>query len=88
VAQDAAARLRWLDPAQPPPDGLMFEVAEQDPQRAILAARGKLWGWTPSGYEGPLAWDGRREARLLTPPSTAAAVANGYAVQIHPSALR
>jgi len=85
-ARDAPARRQWLDPDRPPPDGTMFALVA-DPQRAILAARGKLWRWTTFGYEGPLPWDRRLEALQLTPPSTAAAIANGYPVEIHPSAL-
>ncbi len=77
------ARRRRLDPARPPADGLMFvQIAE--PQRALLAARGRLWAWTPFGYEGPMPWDRPEQALLLTPPSTAAAVERGYTPQIHP----
>jgi hypothetical protein len=81
------ARIRWLDPGDPPADGLMFEPLA-DAAAALLSARGGLWRWTPGGYDGPLAWGARMPVRLLTPPSTAAAIAAGYAVQIHPSALR
>jgi hypothetical protein len=86
VARAGAARRRMLDPARPPADGLMF-VLDGEPDRAVLAARGKLWTWTPFGYEGPLAWEGRRAATLLTPPSTAQTIANGYRPQIHPSTM-
>ncbi len=60
---------------------------DSEPGRAVLAARGKLWAWTPFGYEGPVPWNGPEKAMLLTPPSTAAAVEQGYLPQIHPSAL-
>ncbi len=86
AAREAPERRRWLDPARPPADGLMF-VRAGEPRRAVLAARGSLWRWTPFGYDGPLAWDGREEAMLLTPSSTAAAIEHGYTPQIHPSAL-
>jgi hypothetical protein len=76
-----------LDMRRPPVDGLMFVLEREGPRVAVLAARGALWRWTPSGYEGPLPWAGRERAALLTPPSTAAAIENGYAPQIHPSAL-
>lgn len=82
-ARASPARRRRLDPARPPADGLMF-VRIAEPQRALLAARGRLWAWTPFGYEGPLPWDRPEQALLLTPPSTAAAVERGYAPQIHP----
>ncbi len=86
IARLHPARRQWLDPDRPPADGVMF-AREADPGRAVLAARGKLWGWTPFGYEGPLPWDRPEQAALLTPPSTAQAIANGYRPQIHPSAL-
>lgn len=76
-----------LDPKRPPADGLMFTLPNGDPRIAMLSARRKLWRWTPFGYEGPLPWAGREEVLLLTPPSTAAAIANGYTPQVHPSAL-
>lgn len=85
--RDARQRRRVLTPDHPPPDGTMFAL-EEHPDRAVLVARGKLWAWTPFGYEGPLAWDRAEPARLLTPPSTALAIANGYAPQLHPSVLR
>ena len=81
-------RRRALDPQRPPADGLMFVREREGPHVAVLAAGGALWRWTPSGYEGPLPWAGREPAMLLTPPSTAVAVENGYAPQIHASALR
>jgi len=78
------SRDRWIDPASPPADGLMFTIpGEPD---ALLWAGGRLWRWTPSGYAGAIQLGRRRQARLLTPPSTAAAMANGYRVQIHRSA--
>jgi hypothetical protein len=86
IAREGAARRQSLSPDRPPPDGTMF-VLDAHPGRAILAARGKLWTWTPFGYEGPLHWDRPEPALLLTPPSTAQAIANGYAPHIHPSAL-
>jgi hypothetical protein len=82
-------RGRWsIDPERPPPDGLMFVKPDADPRAVLLAAGGRLWRWSPFGYEGPVAWPVRRQAVLLTPPSTAQAIANGYKVHVHPSALR
>ncbi|HEY7610267.1 MAG TPA: hypothetical protein VIF14_13620 [Alphaproteobacteria bacterium] len=81
-------RVRWIDPRRPPPDGWMFVRMNEDPLTAVLAAGGKLWRWTPFGYQGPLPWTRRNQVMLLTPPSTADAIENGYRVQIHPSALR
>ena len=86
LVRDAPPRRPRLDPDCPPADGLMF-VRDAAPDRPILAARGRLWAWTPFGYEGPLPWARREAATMLTPLSTAAAIENGYAPQIHPSAL-
>jgi hypothetical protein len=80
-------RLRWIDPARLPADGLMF-VRRDAPHEALLAARGALWRWTPFGYEGPVPWTGRERVALLTPSSTARAIERGYPVEIHRSALR
>jgi hypothetical protein len=65
----------------------MFAL-EETPDAAVLAAGGKLWRWSPSGYSGPLAWSAPLAATMLTPPSTAKAVESGYAPEIHRSALR
>lgn len=78
---------RLIDPARPPADGLMF-VRPNAPEEALLAARGALWRWTAFGYEGPVPSTGREQVVLLTPPSTARAIENGYPVEIHVSALR
>jgi hypothetical protein len=79
--------VRWIDPARPPADGLMF-MRRDAQDEALLAARGALWRWTPFGYEGPVPWTGRERVVLLTPPSTARAIENGYPVEIHRSARR
>jgi hypothetical protein len=87
---DAAdeSRRRWIDPAHPPPDGWVFTLVDGDARTPLLSARGAFWRWTPFGYEGPLPLETPVEIRLATPPSTAAAIVNGYAPQIHSSALR
>lgn len=87
VAPIEARRPVRIDPDRPPADGLMFAAADGEPGAALLAARGRLWRWTPFGYEGPVALPGSGRLRLLTPPSTAAAIERGYTPQIHPSAL-
>ena len=75
-----------LDPKRPPVDGLMFAM-ESEPNEAVLVAGGKLWLWSPSGYSGPLPWGRPRAAVMLTPPSSAKAIENGYKPQIDRSAL-
>jgi hypothetical protein len=63
------------------PDGIM--VAVQD--RAHVVHGGHLLGWTPAGYGSPCP-DPPAAARALTPPSIIAAIRQGYAVRLHPSA--
>jgi hypothetical protein len=77
-------RFRWLGAGAAPADGLMFCLAER-PEEAFLASGGQLWRWTPFGYEAGMALALTFRAVLLTPPSTAAAIARGYRPQIHPS---
>ncbi|MCW5772072.1 MAG: hypothetical protein KIT16_10590, partial [Rhodospirillaceae bacterium] len=69
-----------------PADGLMFGVPGRD--EAYLASGGRLLRWTPAGYVLSLPFPEPTGLVLLTPPSTAAAIANGYRPQMHPSALR
>lgn len=61
------------------PDGAMV-VTDGEPERALLVWRGGLWPWTPAGYGGPLELDPERGVGVLTPRSTVAALAAGYAV--------
>jgi hypothetical protein len=58
-------------------------VADSD-DHAYLVQRGRLLAWTPSGYDAS-----RRHPpplRVLTPRSIVAAIRQGYAVRLHPSA--
>jgi hypothetical protein len=69
------------EPATRLPDGTFVDDGEQ----AFLIRRGQLLPWTPSGYGAPE----RRPAatyRLLTPPTSLAALRGGYVAELHPSA--
>lgn len=62
------------------PDGTMVAAGEA----AYLVAGGRALRWSPGGYRAgatPAGID-----RLLTPPSTVAALAAGYRPALHPSA--
>jgi hypothetical protein len=48
-----------------------------------LKAKGGIYRWSPEGYGPMLAWP--KNVRLLTPPSTARALAAGYRPVLHPS---
>lgn len=64
------------------PDGTM--IAEGDV--AWLVARGKLLRWTPFGYRDRRPVDRTALVESLTPPSIVAAIADGYAPSVHPTA--
>ncbi|MGB9042384.1 MAG: hypothetical protein WCC81_07920 [Pseudolabrys sp.] len=64
------------------PDGAMVVL-----DGGSLAIRGKrLLRWTPSGYAGSTPRPRGIEVDVLTPPSTLAVLARGYAPHWHPSA--
>jgi len=86
---DAAHRERvvTIDPAKPPPDGVMLALMGDPSEDAFLCAGGALRRWSPAGYGGKLPWAEPAAALLLTPPSTVRAIANGFRPQIDPSGL-
>lgn len=61
------------------PDGTMV-VEGGEPLLPLLVWRGALLPWSATGYAGPLRLDPGREVGVLTPRSTVAALAAGYAV--------
>lgn len=67
------------------PDGVFVSVPGT--REPLLLWRGALWPWSPAGYGAPR---GRPEAgdpaTVLTPRSTVATIAAGYAPGVHPSA--
>ncbi|WP_217914019.1 hypothetical protein [Miltoncostaea marina] len=65
------------------PDGAMVAIDGE----ALLVLGEHLHRWTPGGYASdPRPRRPAGEVELLTPPSTVAAIAAGYAPVIHPSA--
>lgn len=67
------------------PDGAMLTDESAAADESFLVRAGRLLAWSPSGYHkhsGAL-----RTPRLLTPPSTLRAIANGYRPLLHESAF-
>lgn len=85
-AKPVSTRPEWRSGQTPPADGSMF--AAPDAGIALLWAGGRFWRWTPAGYEPARKQVAQGRLVLLTPPSTAAALARGYCPEIHLSAFR
>ena len=66
------------------PDGVF--VAGTSAGDALLVWRGHLVPWSPAGYGAPRPRRRGRPVTVLTPRSTVAAIAAGYAPRVHPSA--
>ena len=54
---------------------------------AFLLWRGALRAWTPAGYGAPEPARAAERVTVLTPRVTVDAIARGYAVSVHPSAM-
>ena len=68
------------------PDGVIVTVAAWGAE-AYLVRDGYLLAWSPGGYGERRGRPKGEEAKVLTPPSTVAAIRAGYAPEVHPSAL-
>jgi len=66
------------------PDG---SFVTDDGENAYLVLRKQLLRWSPAGYERPAKRAISFPVRVLTPASVVRALARGYPVSIHPSAL-
>ena len=65
------------------PDGVF--VVEPGADAALLLWRGALLPWSSAGYGPPRRWLRDPHVLVLTPRSTVAAIAAGYAPAVHPS---
>jgi hypothetical protein len=73
----------YLAPAGELPDGVMVWVGGG----AALLLGGRLLPWSFRGYGAPAEPGPPGAMEVLTPPSTAAAIAAGYRPLVHPTAL-
>jgi hypothetical protein len=62
------------------PDGV-FVILPED-EAAWLVWQGELWKWSPGGYVERRPRPNRQNVRLLTPPSTVAAIRAGYVPEV------
>jgi hypothetical protein len=69
------------------PDGVFVTLPEGD-DTAWLVWQGQLWRWSPGGYRQRRPRPRKLNVRLLTPPSTVAAIRAGYIPEVHASAAR
>jgi hypothetical protein len=68
------------------PDGVFVAVPAWGGQ-AYLVGGDCLLAWSPGGYEKRRRRPKGEEVKVLTPPSTVAAIRAGYAPEVHPSAV-
>jgi len=68
------------------PDGVFVTVPVWG-DKAYLVRGGYLLAWSPGGYDERRGRPKRAEVKVLTPPSTVAAIRAGYAPHVHPSAV-
>ena len=68
------------------PDGVFVTVAAWG-EEAYLLRGGYLLAWSHGGYRERRRRPKGAEVKVLTPPSTVAAIRAGYAPEVHPSAL-
>jgi hypothetical protein len=80
-----APQRKFSHSIEPLPDGTFIS---DDELTAYLVLNHQLWRWTPFGYERVTQTAIHFPARILTPPSIVRALAAGYPVMIHASAVR
>ena len=81
LATERLGSTTWEAEVRGLPDGVMIEHGGEP----ALVHRRRLWAWHHDGYTGPSRAPSGR-VRVLTPPSTVAAIATGYAPVLHPTA--
>jgi hypothetical protein len=84
VAPDRSKR-SFRGPLDKLPDGVFVTLRAREEQ-SYLVWGGSLLAWSPGGYQGRRTRPKGQEVRVLTPPSTVAAIRAGYLPEIHASA--
>jgi hypothetical protein len=69
------------------PDGVFVAIAPRGEQPYMVRGK-RLLAWSPGGYRESLPRPRHETVKLLTPPSTVAAIRAGYIPDIHSSAGR
>ncbi|MGJ3263552.1 MAG: hypothetical protein ACFE0R_10000 [Salinarimonas sp.] len=67
------------------PDGAMVALPDA-PEAALLWRDGRLWPWSPAGYDPPRAADPQLAVDALTPAPVLRAFEGGYAPGVHHTA--
>lgn len=81
----AGDRITWAAPFAELPDGTVVVGADG---RCKLVFGSRLLTFAFSGWEAPERRPGQGAARVLTPPTSVAALAHGFQPVLHPSVIR
>lgn len=81
----AADRKIWTARIEDLPDGTVIVGDDSQP---ILVVADRLWRFGFEGWKRPRPRPATGPARVLTPPTSVAALSNGYAPTLHPSIQR
>ncbi|MFN8534835.1 MAG: hypothetical protein U0556_14960 [Dehalococcoidia bacterium] len=76
-------RITFIEPVAALPDGT-FVVYDGDPH---LVSGSRLWHWHPGGYDRSIPSPTDAQLPVLTPRSVVKCLAQGFTVQIDPSAM-
>lgn len=81
----AADRIVWRTRLRSLPDGAVVLDSLRQPR---LLLGGALHRFTFAGWTDPVSAEPAAEVEVLTPPTSVSALAQGYTLTLHPSALR
>ncbi len=84
VAPDRSKRI-WTAALDELPDGVFVTVPARGDQAYLVRGK-RLLAWSPAGYRVRRPRPAGETVRVLTPPSTVAAIRAGYVPEVHSSA--